>query len=734
MSGLNNLGDDVLNDMVNGADKMLHAILSIISAIEQARKNALETDLLRQQLSAKENHIAFGRMNEAEYKVFADSGEMSIQHIPKDSLDHIENFSKKVGAKYFVIEDANSDMATICVPQKYTQQFNEVIKCTIGEQMKQNENSFVTNMNNRVKAEDISVVDEVLDSCMIPVYKFQADDDRINVVPKEFEGQYNSAIEMAKELKDKLNFVDIDFYNQTSPLDELDYRVKRVSFAEANEIHKELSDKALFFKDENDNLYCKFSKEHEEKVDEIIKNNIESVKESEEYLVKIVDNKITMNKSLIEQETETEYLFRVPNTSGQDYIRIDKSELTNIDNGKTFSYALDFDKQYQICNKDGKTNDFVSGEELAKNYNTKSVLGNAHTETSHHFNDNLERIELYNANKNTMMSIGIRSADEVESVLVSNGMSVGAAKKLCEDISKQLPEQYKERFGYAEIEKEFKISDIENKESIIKQAELYDKIKDAECVLRSDANGEKLFIHDSENNKYMVVGSGNDREEVMDYLREQMGYTNIQASCISNYAMKKNTDFIKEPENEVKTFTTNNPEVEKIKYIANEHAVVLAKPEIVDGKTELSNIAIKNGADRKEIEKALSERLGIKDSVSIAECMKCLDDNNLIEKAKELNFVADKQEFKMTKLSNDYITINGTTFPNSVSVESISKSLDVDSKTAEAIRKSIDRALDNSKISSLSKLKTVAEKTFKTIEESGKNIIEKTTQTIERMR
>lgn len=734
MSGLNNLGDDVLNDMVNGADKMLHAILSIISAIEQAKKNALETDLLKQQLSLKEGNIVFGRMTEAEYKAYADSGEVSIQHIPQESMDNIEVFSKKIGAKYFAIEDVNSDRVTVAVPQKYTQQFNEVIKCVIGEQMKQNENSFVTNTNNLVKAEDINIVDEVIDSCMIPVYKFQVGEDRMNVVPKEFEGQYNSAVEIAKGLKEKLNFVDIDFYNQTSPLDELDYRIKKVSFAEANEIHTALSDKAVFFKDDNDNLLCKIPKEHEEKVDEIIKNNIDSIKESEEYLIKIVDNKITMNKSLIEQETETEYLFRVPNTSAQDYVRFEKSELEVLDGGKTFSYALDFDKSYQICDKEGKASRFVSGEELAEKYNTKNVLGNSHTETSHHFNDNLERIELYNANKNTMMRIGIRSADEVESVLVSNGMSVGAAKKLCEDISKQLPEQYRESFNYSAIEKNFTILDIEDKETVIKQAELYEKIKDSECMLRSDAKGEKLFIHDSENNKYIVVDSGNNREEVMNYLREQMGYTNIQASCISDIAMKKNADFIKEPENEVKTFTTNNPEVEKLRYISNEHAVVIAKPEIVDGKPELSNIAIRNGADRNEIEKALSERLGIKDSASIAECMKCLDDNNLIEKAKELNFVADKQEFKMTKLSNDYVTINGIALPNSVSVESISKSLDVDNKTAEAIRKSIDRALDNSKTSSLSKLKTVAEKTFKTIEESGKNIIEKTTQTIERMR
>lgn len=738
MSGLNNLGDDVVGEVVNGADKALHAIIAIISAIEQYRKNSLELGILKQQLATSESKIAFGRMSEAEYKAFSDSAEMNIQCVPKESLRYIEDYSKKVGAKYFVIEDNNSEMATVAVPSKYTQQFNEVIKCTISEQMRNNENSFITNSNNLVKAEDVSVLDDVLNSCMIPVYKFDVGNDRMNVVPKEFEGQYNAAVEAAKTLKDKLNFVDIDFYNQTSPLDELDYRIAKINPEKADAVFAALGEKVEFLKDD-DNLMCKFPKEIEEEYQNIIENYDASTKEAEDYLIGIVGSDITMNVGLIESQSEDEYLFRVPNTAAKDYIKLNKTDITELDGGKTFGYKIDFEKKYQIYDKDGTAREFVTGEELAQNYNTKNLLGNAHTEVSHHFNDNLERIELYNASKNTMMRIGIRSAEEIESVLVSNGLTAAAAHKLCQDIDKSLPEQYKETFNYSEDKHRYTVApETENTKEMIKQAQIAETTKDSECVFNSDNNGDKCCIHDKENKQFIIVDNNESKDKIIEHLTAEMGYSNLQANCIADIAMRTKDNTFKIAESEVMSFKTTNPEVSKLRYLANEHAVVIAKPDIVDDKPELKNIAIKNGANRSEIEKALIERLEIKDPASVAETMKCLDDNNLIEKAKEVQFKIEKQAYTVSKLSKDYIIINGNTVSKNLTTEEMSKALAVDNKTADAIKKSVDKVLDSSKMSSLTKIKTVAEQTIKSIETSGKaiieNTIEKTTKTFERIR
>lgn len=735
MSGLNNLGDDVVNDFVNASSKLLEAILAIVSAVEKSKKNKLEMEKLKAEVAvAKEStkgltnakKVAFGKMSESDYKAMVGSEKMNVQYVAKEQLENIENLSKKLGAKYFVMDvDEAGKTAAVIIPDKYMPQFGEVLKAATEQQLKQDDKSLIMNRENLISADNKEIVDDVMDFSMLPVYKFDVGEDRMYVVPAEYEGQYNAALKDANSIKERLQSVDIDFFNQLSPLDDIDYRVERISPDKADYLSSELKDKISFFKDENDNLYCKYPAQAEEQVTSLSTDYDKHLKMSEDYLIKVVDNKITMNESLIESQTENEYFFRVPNTSMQDYIKLDKSDVSVLDNGKTLQYSLDYNKQYQIYDRDGNIKTVKTGAELAENYNTKNQLGNAHTQTSHHYNDNLDRIELYNASQDKMMRIGIRSAAEVKGVLVANGISPVAADKICEDINKQLPEQYKSIYNFTPPQTRFTAEKLENAADIIAQSKVAETIKNAECISADKAAGRKCFIYDKKEDKYIIANTSDTRQELMDKLHG-MGYTPLQAHCISKMAMKEavENDFLPDI-NDVQSFDSKNPEISKLRYAVDKEndIIVLGKPEIVDGKPEMNNIILYSGVDRASIENAIKKGLDIHDPSSIAECMKCMDDANLIPDAPHVSITVNKQEFTVSKLSSEYVRIssneNDIVMPKKdISAEKISKVFSIDDKSANNIQKSIERALNsNMKTSSLSKLKQVAEKTFKTLEQ-----------------
>ena len=733
MSGLNNLGDDIVNDFVNASSKLLEAILAIVSAVEKSKINKLEMEKLKAEVAvAKEStkeltntkKVAFGKMSESDYKAMLGSDKMNVQYVAKEQLENIEILSKKLGAKYFVMDvDEAGKTAAVIIPDKYMPQFGEVLKAATEQQLKQDDKSLIMNRENLISAENKEIVDDVMDFSMLPVYKFDVGEDRMYVVPAEYEGQYNAALKDANNIKERLQSVDIDFYNQLSPLDDIDYRVERISPDKANYLSSELKDKISFFKDENDNLYCKYPAKAE--VASLIADYDKNLKMSEDYEIEVVDNKITMNEGLIESQTDNEYFLRVPNTSGQDYIKLDKADVSVLDKGKTLQYSLDYNKQYQIYDREGNIKTVKTGAELAENYNTKSRLGNAHTQTSHHYNDNLDRIEVYNKNIDKMMRIGIRSAAEVKGVLVANGIPPVAADKICEDINKQLPEQYKSIYNYTPPQTQFTAEKMENAADIIAQSKVAETIKNAECISADKAAGRKCFIYDKKEDKYIIANTSDTRQELMDKLHE-MGYTPLQAHCISKMAMKEAVESEFAPDiNDVQLFESKNPEISKLRYAVDKEndIIVLGKPEVVDGKPEMNNIILYSGVDRASIENAIKKGLDINDPSSIAECMKCMDDANLIPDAPHVSITVNKQEFTVSKLSSEYVRIssneNDIVMPKKdISADKISKVFSIDDKSANNIQKSIERALNsNMKTSSLSKLKQVAEKTFKTLEQ-----------------
>lgn len=744
---LNNLGDDFMSSMATSSEKLINTILAIIKAVESHKKYKMEMSIMKSQLEKAKpvdnSKVTFGKMTEKEYNAIKGSESISLQYVESSKLGIIEEYAKKLGAKYFVFEN-DGVKAGIAVPDKYISQFNNVIKVALEKQLSENDNSLVVNDNDKIiKAEDKLIVDEVMNFHELPVYKFDVGEDRMNVVPKEYEGQYYAALNEAYGIKEQLNNMEITFFEQQdTSITALDYRVTEVNSEQAGYIASEITDARMAFMEDDGKLYCKYPAERESDVTAAINNYTESTRIAEEYKIDIIDNKITINKSLIETETDTDYLLRVPNTGGKDYIRLDKSEVQFADGGKTLTAHLDFDKTYKIYEKDGKFKETRTGKELAVSYNTKSRNGNDHTVTSHHFNDNLERIELYNAKDNTMMRIGLEgvSAEQVKSILLSKGISAPAAEKLCADIAKAIPQKFKDSFAFTPVSKQITITDNGlSTKNIIEQGKLAKAIEGAENsrpLITGVSNARNCCILDKKNNKYFIFNADDTRQEVTNDLQYCMKYNPLVANCIVKSALQFADDGeLANEVNAVMSFDTKNPEIASLKFAAADDIIVITKPEVIDGETEFKNIVIQGNASMSEIEKAVSEKLGIKDSLSVAECMRCMSESHLIEPPKTAEIKIDDKTFNITKVSSECFNLNfgdkTVMMPvKDISVHKLVKDLQIDEKTAAALHKSVEKKMSQAvradNTSSISQLKKKAAEMFRATSATAEKAAEKT--------
>ena len=126
-----------------------------------------------------------------------------------------------------------------------------------------------------------------------------------------------------------------------------------------------------------------------------------SLSESKQYRIDVTDNTISMDiKNLLvpELSDENTYFLRVPNTSGKDYIRLDKSDCEIINGGKSIKTELDMEKKYSVYDSSGKIKQSRSGEELSKSYNTRHPHATKGTKVYEH-GQGRERVNLFNKEK-----------------------------------------------------------------------------------------------------------------------------------------------------------------------------------------------------------------------------------------------------------------------------------------------------------------------------------------------
>ena len=260
---------------------------------------------------------------------------MSFEYmpVPKELMPQFEAAMKKMGGTFFTggIEDNNS--VYVAIPAAQRNMATLASQHMLSKEIEIKPDSFILkDGNDKISEEEMKVTSDIMSSYDIPLFAFKTDDGKyMTVVPKEFEGQYIEAMKDVREQLKEIHNIDIVRYDQFSPLDNPEFAAYIVTDEEAQELAKlaEFGEFDIKFAKTEQGTAVFYSTDIAPKISEAREEYAKSLSGSEQYRIDVTDNTISMDiKNLLVPELSDEdtYFLRVPNTSGKDYIRLDKSD------------------------------------------------------------------------------------------------------------------------------------------------------------------------------------------------------------------------------------------------------------------------------------------------------------------------------------------------------------------------------------------------------------------------
>lgn len=726
------IGDDACSTFV----ALLKSILDIVSSIEKEKNRAnaaKKPDVPK---------IKVGKLSKQHFEKLQKAGaEFKYITVPAEKLSEIEKTVRKMGGSYFNAQVGDNNNAVLAVPASQLDLLNMTMKHVVANELAENSDKIIVkDGKDLIDSEDIGLVSRIMNKYDIPVITFKTEDDKyMNVVPKEYEGQYSKALAEAEQVKKEVGNIEVTRYEQTAPLDALDFEAYTVSKDEARE---------LFAAAKADNLEISLVP-YEDKVAVMYKSDIseqigrareeykESLQECEDYLVEVYDNVITldMQKLNIEELNTTDSFFmRVPNTSGQDYIRISKSEAEMINGGKTLKSELDFDKKYPVYDVNGKVKRAVSGSELTGYFNTRNRHINKDTAVYKYGTEvgELRRIDLFNAKKNELISVKMGSAEEMRIALSERGLNGKTVNKLIEDINNKLTDKQKETFAYTAEKSEIVYADIPNIGEYLAQSQLSQTvIGKAECIgeIPKD-NGAKCCILDNSTNKFAVIPVMPAKE--VQTMLSQMGYSEVSAKEIADKvtASYRENDvgygeqFIKmmPVTEDLKRYDASNAELRDMGYCNNKDSTIIIR----DDAENYQYMQVERNTPLADVEKALREDFGLVDDISVACAMKQLIADNIVNDAHTF----EHSEASIKQLSGNMAEITAKNSGKSeimpvgnINAEKLAE-LGISEKGAADISRSFEKSIRDSKFpdrQTLTDIKKFAQDKFKEISQTVKD-------------
>ena len=723
------IGEDAVNSTTAMLEKLMQIILEIIRMQRDSQRYNSREAAKSSKENAKQPKIKFGEMKKTEYKKMLNAGDkMHRIEVDKNQLEGLNKIAKEIGAKYWVMS-TEGNTASVIVPEKFFVQMQGALEEATKLQLTKSPQSLaVHNGTEIISAEDIDMAKAVLSYHDIPAATFKTDGGYMNIVSSDFDGQYKAAMQEISRLKDELKNIDITVFEQTMPfeyINKLDTKIIEATQEMAQYIKLNVPEAELL-RTESGEIAVKYPAASEAQIQNCITNYSNDIAAAQDYQAVIIDNTININRDkLLISENTSEYFTRVPNTAGQDYIKIAKDDSTLTD-GKTISAKIDYDKTYQIFDKDGNLKSELPGRDLAAKYNTKSRSANKKTDIRRYNNDSLDRIEVYNAKENKLVRIGIENADVVRKNLLDCGISPFAAEKLLADIDNSLSDDYKAVFKYNPPSIQNSFSEI--KSDMLEQYKVAEKISSAQLVDGfNDTLGKKCCVFDKRTNEYVLVPA---QENRLKTALAQMGYDVLQTNVIVSEAQKSYSPSGATLEREdihAQSFETGNAEVSAYKFCNDEHGIILIKQEITDTDVSIKYADINKDTTRPEIEKALKSEFHMQDTASIAELLNCMEKEQLISKAVS---TITKDGFEISQVSSDYLKISKDSSTlmldkNKVDIKQLSNAFGITEKQAEKLSNSLSKSLKaadrKEKSQTLNELKKAAKTAYENINAEKKN-------------
>ena len=728
------IGDDACSTFV----ALLKSILDIVSSIEKEKNRA--------NAAKKPNvpKIKVGKLSKQHFEKLQKAGaEFKYITVPAEKLSEIEKTVRKMGGSYFNAQVGDNNNAVLAVPASQLDLLNMAMKHVVANELAENSDKIIVkDGKDLIDSEDIGLVSRIMNKYDIPVITFKTEDDKyMNVVSKEYEGQYSKALSEAEQVKKEVGNIEVTRYEQTAPLDALGFEAYTVLEDEARELFAaaKADDLDISFVPFGDKIAVKYSTDISEQIGRAREEYKASLQECENYLVEVYDYVITldMQKLNIEElNTSDSYFMRVPNTSGQDYIRISKAESKMINGGKTLKSELDFDKKYPVYDVNGKVKRTVSGSELTGYFNTRNRHINKDTAVYKYGTDGgeLRRIDLFNAKKNELISVKMGSAEEMRTALKERGLNGKTVNKLIEDINNKLTDKQKETFAYTAEKSEIVYADIPNIGEYLAQSQLSQKvIGRAECIgeIPKD-NGAKCCILDNNTNKFAVIPVMPAKE--VQAMLSQMGYSEVSAKEIADKvtASYRENDigygeqFIKmlPVTGDLKRYDASNAELRDMGYCNNKDSTIIIR----DDAENYRYMQVERNTPLADAEKAFREDFGLVDDISVACAMKQLIADNIVNDA----HTYEHSEASIKQLSGNMAEITAKESGKSeimaignINAEKLAE-LGISEKGAADISRSFEKSIRDSKFpdrQTLGGLKQFAQEKFKELSQTVKDKI-----------
>lgn len=728
------IGDDACSTFV----ALLKSILDIVSSIEKEKNRAnaaKKPDVPK---------IKVGKLSKQHFEKLQKAGaEFKYITVPAEKLPEIEKTVRKMGGSYFNAQVGDNNNAVLAVPASQLDLLNMAMKHIVASDIAENSDRIIVkDGKGLIDAADMGIVDRVMNKYDIPVITFKTDSDMyMNVVPKEYDGQYSKAMAEAEQVKKQVGNIEVTRYEQTAPLDALGFEAYTVLEDEAMELFAaaKADNLEISLVPYEDKIAVMYRSDISEQVGRAREEYKESLQESEDFLIEVYDNVITldMQKLNIEElSTSDSFFMRVPNTSGQDYIRISKSEAEMINGGKTLKSELDFDKKYPVYDVNGKVKRAVSGSELTGYFNTRNRHINKDTAVYKYGTEvgELRRIDLFNAKKNELISVKMGSAEEMRTALKERGLNGKTVNKLIEDINNKLTDKQKETFSYTAEKSEIVYADIPNIGEYLAQSQLSQKvIGRAECIGEIPKNnGAKCCILDNSTNKFAVIPVMPAKE--VQAMLSQMGYSEVSAKEIADKitASYRENDigygeqFIKmmPVTEDLKRYDASNAELRDMGYCNNKDSTIIIR----DDAENYRYMQVERNTPLADVEKALRGDFGLVDDISVACAMKQLIADNIVNDAHTF----EHAEAVIKQLSGNMAEITAKNSGKSeimpignINAEKLAE-LGISEKGAADISRSFEKSIRDSKFpdrQTLTDIKKFAQDKFKELSQTVKDKI-----------
>ena len=594
------VGDDACSVCAS----LIQKLLEFIANMERNRQYRKDSK------PPKQPKIKTGKLSKKNFENLQQLG-MNFEYLPisKDLMPQFEANMKKMGGTFFTggIEDNNS--VYVAVPMSQKNLVGIATQHMLSKEIEIKPDSFILkDGNDKISEEEMKVTSDIMSSYDIPLFAFRTDEE-------------------AQELAKLAEFGELD-----------------IKFAKTEQ------GTAVFY-----------STDIAPKIFEAREEYAKSLSGSEQYRIDVTDNTISMDiKNLLVPEFSDEdtYFLRVPNTSGKDYIRLDKSDCEIINGGKSIKAELDMERKYSVYDSSGNIKQSRSGEELSKSYNTRHPHATKGTKV-YEYGQGRERVNLFDKEKNEIISVKLDNADIMRTALKEHGITGKTADMLMEDIYNKLSEPQKEIFNYTREKTEVVYADIPNIGEYLAQSQLSQAIVGRKCIsgeIPKDT-GAKCCVLDNNKNEFAVIPVMPVKE--VQATLSQMGYSEMSAKEIADKIVGNYRDGdISEPErgneiipSEITSFETVNAELQDCGFCKTNDGIMLIR----ESQDEYKYMTIDNESSLADVESALHDKFNIIDDISAAVVMKQLIADDIVKTA-ESKTIGD--DVTVSQVTSKYVEIS----------------------------------------------------------------------------